>query len=156
MSKSEKPSKNSKPLVDDYNSQIELINPEKKVSVYRNLHKDCLSVKQGSKVIFHTRKILLKNVKYRVNEKIRQRVIEKKRKEVHAFVDGFICNSSTLPTCFLEKVVYNPYTDKTFKFSSNNTECSTSDFCLLLMSEKKSSILSVSKLFSFLVSTHLF
>jgi hypothetical protein len=150
MSKSEKPSKNSKPLVDDYNSQIELINPEKKVSVYRNLHKDCLSVKQGTKVIFHTRKILLKNVKYRVNERIRQSVIENKRKEVHAFVDGFICNSSTFwlpkPPCFLEKVVYNPYTDSTFKYSQYGGECLVSDFCLLFMSEKKSSILAGFKL----------
>ena len=146
MSKSEKPSKNSKPIVNDYNSQIELINPEKKVSVYRNLHKNCFSVKQGTKVIFHTHKILLKNVKYRVNEKIRQRVIEKKRKEVHAFVDGFICNSSTLPPCHLEKVVYNPYTDSTFKSSQWGSDFLVSEFCLLFMSEKKSSILAGFKL----------
>lgn len=132
MSKSEKPSKNSKSLVNDYNSQIELINPEKKVSIYRNLHKDCFSVKQGSKVVFHTKAVVLKNVMFRVNENARQRVISKRRKEVHAYVDGFLCERDS-SIVYLREVYYNPYTTSKFTIKGSNEPCESADRCAMVM-----------------------
>lgn len=131
MSKSEKPFKNSKPMVNILSDQIALIDPTKKVSVYRNLHNKCFSVKQGSKVVFHTKDIELKNVTFRVNEKARQRVIAKKRKEVHAYVDGFLCE----PIFFLfdipEEVYYNPYTTSKFMIKGSNETCESADYCTM-------------------------
>jgi hypothetical protein len=81
-----------------------------KLRVYYNLHKHCLSV-QGKvngtwKVIAHVDEISLSDVKFKVSEAGRQRVIREKRKNVHAIVEGFL-NEKTLDCSHV--VSYNPY-----------------------------------------------
>jgi len=84
-----------------------------KLRVYFNLHKNLLSIQarvNGSwKVLKHTRQICLENVRFKVSEAGRQRVIRDKRKNVHAFVEGVAAkafNRNKLPTAI---VTYNPY-----------------------------------------------
>jgi hypothetical protein len=88
--------------------------------VYFNLHKRKLSIQQKQinasgklvwKVVRHADFIFLKDVKFKVSEVGRQRVIREKKKNVHAFVTGIQCNDSMSGD--LTKVFYNPY-----KFSS--------------------------------------
>lgn len=61
-----------------------------KVSVYRNLTKDCWSVVDNSpgetrgRVIAHSNELFLGYVSFRVNEAGRLRVLQEKRKNVHA------------------------------------------------------------------------
>lgn len=94
------------------------IDIEKPIKVYRNLHKDCYSIKQGSLVVAHAERLCLSNVTFKVNEKNRQKVIETKRKNVHAFIEGFYttCGIGTtaerndLPV----EVYYNPYKTSSF------------------------------------------
>ena len=50
-----------------------MLNKDKKVWVYFNLHKLLFSVKQGNKVIYKTRNIILKDVEYVVWQSGRQR-----------------------------------------------------------------------------------
>lgn len=59
-----------------------------KVFVYWNLHKKCWSVRHKGKVIAHADFVTLKDVEWYVNENGRQRVIAKRKKEVHAGAKG--------------------------------------------------------------------
>ena len=94
-----------------------------RVKVYRNLHKDCfsvVSVKTG-KVIAHTENIELKNCKFHVQPAGRKKVLEQKRKNVHAYVTGdLVAMSNQVPDTVisdffeLEDAYYNPYKHETF------------------------------------------
>lgn len=65
-----------------------------KVKVYFNLHKHCFSVvslEKGDsygKVVAHVSEIMLSEVKFKVSEAGRQRVLREKRKNVHAYCVG--------------------------------------------------------------------
>lgn len=107
---------NKKPFVDSYVQAAELVDVEKQVKVYRNLHRGCWSVMQNGLVAFHCSHLSLANCTFRVNEKGRKRVIRNKRKEVHAFVSGRIPYSVGFSDVdFSEwpvhdhRVTYNPY-----------------------------------------------
>ena len=115
----------TKKIADIYEEQISLIDPKKPLKCYRNLNrrlgdeKDFWSVKQGNIVRFHCRCIFLKDETFPVNEKVRQRVIANKRKEVHAFVMGFITQTGDAPLFDAyckdkQEVTYNPYKNETF------------------------------------------
>lgn len=87
-----------------------------RVFVYRNLHKNCLSVKdvKTGRVIEHVDSIVLKNVKFKVSEKSRERVLREKCKNVHAGVEGeWMKNENPPELNDCVRVVYDPY-----KFSS--------------------------------------
>lgn len=88
-----------------------------RVRVYRNLRNGLMSVQAYiSKkwlVVGHVESLLLYDAEFKVSEAGRQRVIEQKRKNVHAFVYGELADINTdvvLPT----KAFYNPYKYKTF------------------------------------------
>lgn len=81
----------------------------KPVEVYRNLHKNCYSVRQGGLVKAHTDDICLKECSFHVNKKGRDRVRKFKRKEVHAWVKGVIRLYPLEDLLYPRKVTYNPY-----------------------------------------------
>jgi hypothetical protein len=100
----------SKPIANSYCEQLTLLDPEKPCRVYRNLHTGLWSVKQGV-IRFHTSEIVLTNAKFVVSEAGRQRVLREQRKNVHAYVVGYIYP----PVSFIaEEVYYNPYTCSSF------------------------------------------
>ena len=85
-----------------------------KVRVYFNLHRKQLSVQsktdKGWRVWLHANKITLENVKFKVSEAGRQRVLREKKKNVHAFVEGdLILGGSEEPIAANYLVSYNPY-----------------------------------------------
>lgn len=83
-----------------------------RVSVYRNLYDHCLSVLHKQHVAGHAITVILENVSFRVQEGVRQTVITKKRKKVHAFVDGVLTQCSDKecePQSEGVLVSYNPY-----------------------------------------------
>jgi hypothetical protein len=100
----------SKPIANNYDEQVALLNPEKPCRAYRNLHTGLWSVKQGV-VRFHTNCLFLKNADFIVSEKGRQRVLREKQKNVHAYVQGFICDRPDYFTVGVDcyEVTYNPY-----------------------------------------------
>lgn len=78
------------------------------VFVYKNLHKDCWSVRSNKTrlVIAHRYNLVLKNCVLRVSEISRQRVIREKRKNVHAGISGFV---TTKGDGNWVRIGYNPY-----------------------------------------------
>ena len=93
-----------------------------KVEVYKNLHKNCWSVRDNKtgKVIDHVRNIHIKDATLVVRPAGRERVLREQRKNVHAFVKGEINTVGGVPINICE-VVYNPYKHTTFieKVSGN-------------------------------------
>lgn len=94
-----------------------------KVFVYFNLHKKLFSIKSmegenKGKVIGHSPAVVLDNVKFKVSEAGRQRVIREQRKNVHAGVIGYLNEQGirlVLATRDLTtKVTYNPYLYESF------------------------------------------
>lgn len=82
------------------------------VEVYRNLTKNCYSVRHKGKVISHEDEVILAAPICRVQPAGRARVLKEKRKNVHAYVKGVII---AIPTEYpfreenMVKVRYNPY-----------------------------------------------
>lgn len=87
------------------------INYSQPVQIYRNLHKNCWSIRQKSKVVAHCDTLNLTQCKFYVNEDGRQWVVANKKKIVHAYVTGFLTDK--VVDCGL-KVRYNPYQHKQF------------------------------------------
>ena len=94
------------------------INPDKPVKVYWNLHRNCYSVQQNGLVVCHADKVELKDVTFKVNEKGRQRVLKEGRKNVHAFVIGYLDEKFADRYHDIE-IVYNPYEFDSFRLYSN-------------------------------------
>jgi len=97
------------------------IDYDKKVFVYRNLHKGCWSVKQGGLVKAHStdEPILLYDTQMKVNRKGRERVLKEKRKNVHAGIQGYLKPPSKMWECWNDlkefmSITYNPYKNTSF------------------------------------------
>lgn len=123
-----------KPIANTYKEQVALLNPEKPIRVYRNLNrkfgkeKGFWSVKQGV-VRFHCTQIFLKNVTFPVNERVRLEVVRDKKKQVHAYVEGFITDRPTYYDGY-EAITYNPYENK--KFVCCSGEVKAAEACMLV------------------------
>ena len=93
------------------------------VEVYRNLHKDCWSVRDSKTrlVISHVDYIHLHNATLVVQPAGREKVLREKRKNVHAFIKGtqvpVECWWGSRFSLFLVRVrgvIYNPYRNESF------------------------------------------
>jgi len=70
-----------------------IIKKNRPVYVYKNLHKDCWSIKQHGLVKAHIpqgESIGLWDCYFHVDVKGREKVLREKRKNVHAFVKGYL------------------------------------------------------------------
>lgn len=97
-----------------------------KVFVYFNLHKQVFSVKalegdDKGKVIAHRNEVTLSNVRFKVSEAGRQRVLRERRKNVHAGVVGEWTDVIDQKICKKSKisVTYNPYKYNSFVLYDN-------------------------------------
>jgi len=92
---------------DKYSIMRDMIDRNKRVYVYFNLHKKVWSVRQGGKVVEHTKSIMLKDCKYLVGKAGRERVLREGRKNVHAGVSGYVVDK--IPPCrYGNDLTYNP------------------------------------------------
>lgn len=92
-----------------------------RVSVYRNTHKNCYSIKQGNVVVAYADKLFLRQTTFKVNQTGRNRVIESERKNPHAWINGLICSLE-----FSQKgrqITYNPYLYKEFVYKRTKRPC---------------------------------
>ncbi len=69
-----------KPRCETNRDVIQHIDPNKKVRVYRNLHRKCISVKQGGIVRCWTTNVVLKDCKFIISKAGQKRVRDEKRK----------------------------------------------------------------------------
>jgi hypothetical protein len=116
-----------------------LLDVEKPVHVYKNLHKSCWSVRQSGIVVLHTNYICLRDCQLRVGVKGRERVLREKRKNVHAYVCGFFCNpketyAGKLPFAW-DVVEYNPYKYKSFVIKSTGEPCKVAKYVDLMIDD---------------------
>lgn len=95
-----------------------------KVFVYYNLHRKLWSVKalegeHKGKVIAHRHEVVLRKPKPKVSEAGRQRVLQEKRKNVHAGLVGEWVQDSKIIQMDGDKITYNPYKYTTFVYADD-------------------------------------
>ena len=101
-----------KPFCETSREVLKYINPAKPVYVYRNLHKKCLSVRQRGIVRCHAKNVVLKDCDFIVWEAGQAKVRKEKKKNVHAFLFGYVSTgeaANELLDFGCESVYYNPY-----------------------------------------------
>ena len=122
-----------KPRVEKSHEVLGHIDPTKKVRVYRNLNSKCVSVRQGSLVKCHTTNVVLKDCRFIVSEAGQRRVRDEQKKNVHAFIEGYVVHEGILFYAYTKSlrsreslnlldfgwnsVYYNPYETDYWKLS---------------------------------------
>ena len=110
-----------KPFVETSREVLQHIDPTRMVRVYRNLHNKCVSVKQDNRVKCHATNVVLNDCKFIVSYAGQRRVRNEKKKNVHAFVEGFVVDANRsleLLDFGWETVYYNPYTTDFWQHSN--------------------------------------
>ena len=122
-----------------------LVNPDYpllkgiRVDVYYNLHKKTFSIRCKGRVIAHRDRVTIKNPEYIVGEKGRQRVLNERSKNVHAFVRGTLMDNASLEHWIDSfdmmniafKVKYNPYVHDTFVTAFDGEPIHKSEWAVL-------------------------
>lgn len=89
------------------------------IRVYRNLNNGRMSLQakidKSWKVVGHVTDCVIADVKFKVQDSGRQRVIREKRKNVHAWGEGTLLGQFDETIFAPIDLSYNPYTDETFK-----------------------------------------
>lgn len=110
-----------------------------KIDVYRNLHKNCMSVRSREKddygkIIEHTNNLEMLSCHFIVRRKGKLRVRAEQRKNVHAFVRGELFSWDYTQTFDLDdftEVTYNPYYNDTFVRKDNGAEVFSSQVVVI-------------------------
>lgn len=91
------------------------------VYIYFNLHKKTFSIRHKGKVVAHTDSVRVSDPNFKVYESGRQRVINEKRKNVHAFIVAPIASIRGEKGNIdgWDAITYNPYRDATFVRKEN-------------------------------------
>ena len=80
-----------------------------RVDVYRNLQRECWSVRYKGRVVLHCTTLTLTAVTFKVSEAGRQRVLLERQKNVHAVVRGTLVTYGGRRGLGTQRVTYNPY-----------------------------------------------
>jgi len=107
------------------------------VDIYRNLHKMCWSVRQKGLVklyIDYAQAFVVRDVRFVVSNKGRQRVLREKRKNVHAVARGILHRgvADKLPLQGLRRVTYNPYASANFYLADDRSALTGADLLLFI------------------------
>jgi len=96
-----------------------MIDTNRRVYVYFNLHKKVWSVRQDGRILEHTKYIMLRDARFLVGQAGRKKVLREKKKNVHAGISGYIVDRVPNVPDFCTTVSYNPYENETFINFSN-------------------------------------
>lgn len=108
-----------------------------RVSCFKNLHEDVFSIegqafergKFRKLILAHGDGIVLKDVKFSVNEKNREKALSMRKRNIHAFAKGiFEGNSKNVSTDGMRQAYYNPlkqnyFSDKVTGEKIEKAEC---------------------------------
>jgi hypothetical protein len=97
-----------------------------KVLCHKNLNKGVWSISVGGKVMAHVPEVMLANVTFRVRERARQQVIERKCRQVHCWAIGTIVGD--VPVDARTPITYNPYRAATFTRRSDDAAVNACEF----------------------------
>ena len=93
------------------------INYNKPVEIYRNLNNKeyRYSIRQNKLVVAHSNELKLRDCSFVVSETGRQRAVREQRKNVHAFVSGFLIKKNTpILGETQQEVFYDPFQFENF------------------------------------------
>ena len=114
-----------------------IIDKNRKVEIYFNLHKKKWSVRQDGKVVQHTNFIQIREPQYVVRQKGKEKVRREKRKNVHAFVRGYVEDRLPVFPSRNTFVTYNPYKNDSFvERNTQNAICSSPYAALEVVNKK--------------------
>jgi len=104
-----------------------ILDKDKDVSVYRNLRRNCWSIKQDGLVKARPRFVSLIDAKFRVQDAGRRRVLSTGVKNVHAYIVGKLVDYNFVDTDFTKpqyatKVTYNPFVYPAFLSTVDGSE----------------------------------
>jgi len=88
-----------------------------KVIVYKNLNRNCFSIKDPKigRVIGYAMSVTLRKPIFKISLAGRNRVLRDRRKNVHAVVIGeFVCADEPIPSMANRVAYYNPYVTESF------------------------------------------
>jgi hypothetical protein len=108
-----------------------MIDLNRRVYVYFNLHKKIWSVRQSGTPVEHTKYIMLKGARFLVSEAGRQKVLREHRKNVHAGVSGYIVERVPNIPDAIHNVTYNPYRYDTFVDCLDREPVTHADYAVL-------------------------
>lgn len=99
------------------------INLEKKVYVYRNLNckfdEKSFSIMQNGLVVGHTNNLLLFDVEFIIRKYGKLKALKTKKRNVHAFLKGYIKKGGIRVKEAYTPVIYNPFSNYGFIFKNN-------------------------------------
>jgi phosphatidate phosphatase PAH1 len=98
-------------MIQAYKGRV--IDPDKRVRVYFNLHTGLWSIQQGGIVVAHADELTLVRCTTSVSKPGRERVLREGRKNVHAFITGKLV-TFTVQVMPPRKLYYNPYKVSSF------------------------------------------
>ena len=118
-----------------------MINYDRRVNVYFNLHKRLFSVTQGGIVQFHSDAITIMDARFLVGKAGQAKVRATGRKNVHAKVSGYIA-AIHIPRLIRDngwrKAYYNPYETDTFVDYADRLPLNKADVVRLEMAGRPS------------------
>lgn len=111
------------------------------VRVYRNLNKKGVwySIVQNGKTVAHTTSLSLFACHFYVNKAARLRIIAKRKKEFHAYVEGYCTENSVnfIGRTRLYKIKYNPYINEDFiAYKNKNTPVIVKNAWIVLLNNE--------------------
>ena len=83
-----------------------------RIEVYRNLHKNCFSIRKNGRVVKYLHdedRLNMRDIKFAVQPAGHAKVIREQRKNVHAFVRGTFAGYTDGVLAWQQRVSYNPY-----------------------------------------------
>ena len=117
-----------KPYTNCSFEQARLVDPNRRVQVYKNLHKNVYSVRQDGIVKFHSDSVWLKDVRYNVSQAGNAKVRRENKKNVHATITGYLTIKMDTDS---HRVVYNPYKHFSFVYETSQMPIKNSERCVL-------------------------
>ena len=122
---------------DDYDLQVTLVDPSRKIEVYRNLHKKCWSIRQSGASVIHADFVEIKEPQFVVQQGGNARVRREKRKNVHAFVRGYLTERVGIFPKNQKLVTYNPYKHTSFVERGTDKPICNAEYAVLDINNKR-------------------
>ena len=112
-------------------------NQNKKVLVHFNLHKKCWSIRQAGVPVVHSDFVEIKEPQFVVQQGGNARVRREKKKNVHAFVRGYLTKRVSIFPKRQKLVTYNPYKHTSFVERGTDKPICNAEYAVLDITDKR-------------------
>lgn len=94
------------------------------VHIYRNLNRKgrVFSIKQKGLVVAHTEYFVLKDCSFIIQKKAKEKAIKEQRRNVHAFIKGYLGTEEDILNSFSWILKYDPFYKKGFIVCNDHKE----------------------------------